>query len=78
MDYFNDENSLLCVPNVVTYNIDLERGEVVDPEEVADKMLKYYTAKSLYNKHANKVKDISEKYKWKNEIGKMIDVLKKN
>jgi glycosyltransferase involved in cell wall biosynthesis len=77
MDYFNEENSLLCVPKVVTYNVDMERGEVVDPEEVADKMLKYYTAKSLYNKHANKVKEIPNKYKWREEIGKMIDVLKK-
>lgn len=77
MDYFNDENSLLCVPKIVCYNTDMERGEVVDPEEVADKMLKYYTARSLYNKHANKVKEISQKYKWKNEIDKMMDVLRK-
>lgn len=77
MDYFNEENSLLCVPKIVCYNTDMERGEVVDPEEVADKMLKYYTAKSLYNKHANKVKEISQKYQWKNEIDKMMNVLRK-
>ena len=77
MDFFNEENSLLCVPKIVCYNTDMERGEVIDPEDVADKMLKYYTARSLYNKHANKVKEISQKYQWKNEIDKMMDVLRK-
>ena len=77
MDYFNDENSLLCVPKIVCYNTDMERGDVVDPEDVADKMLKYYTARSLYNKHANKVKEISDKYLWKEEIDKMMEVLRK-
>ena len=77
MDYFNEDNSLLCVPKIVCYNTDMERGDVVDPEDVADKMLKYYTARSLYNKHANKVKEISDKYLWKEEIDKMMEVLRK-
>lgn len=76
-DYFNDENSLLCVPKIVSYNIDMERGDIVDPEDVADKMMKYYTTRSLYNKHSNKVKEIPEKYKWEDEIGKMMNVLRK-
>jgi glycosyltransferase involved in cell wall biosynthesis len=76
MDYFNEDNSLLCVPKIVCYNTDMERGDVVDPEDVADKMLKYYTARSLYNKHANKVKEIPDKYKWREEIDKMMEVLR--
>lgn len=76
MDYFNEDNSLLCVPKIVCYNTDMERGDVVDPEDVADKMLKYYTTRSLYNKHANKVKEIPDKYNWREEIDKMMEVLR--
>ena len=75
-DFFNEENSLMCVPKIVTYNTDMERGEVVDPEDVADKMYKYFTARSLYNKHANKVKEVCSKYKWKEEVNKMMSVIR--
>jgi len=74
-DYFNDSNSLLCVPKHVSYSTEMERGEVVDVNDVAEKMQKYYTTRSLYNKHANILTEIPSKYLWKEEAQKMLDVL---
>ena len=75
-DYFNETNSLICEPKYVSYSMDNERGEVIDTEDLADKMVKYYGARSLYNKHAKIVKEIPEKYTWVNEVGNMMSVLK--
>jgi glycosyltransferase involved in cell wall biosynthesis len=76
-DYFNETNSLVCEPKYVSYSMDNERGEVVDADDLSDKMVKYYAARSLYNKHAKIVKEIPEKYTWVNEVGNMMNVLKK-
>lgn len=74
-DYFNETNSLLCIPKIVTYSTDFERGEVVDPEDVCEKMVKYFTTRSLYNKHSNICTTIPRRYKWEIEIKEMVDVL---
>jgi hypothetical protein len=74
-DYFNDSNSLLCIPKYVSYSMELERGDIVDPNDVAEKMQKYYTTRSLYNKHANIIKEIPTKYVWETEVNHMVDIL---
>lgn len=75
-DYFNDTNSLVCIPKYVSYSMDNERGEVIDVDDLTDKMVKYYVSRSLYNKHAKIVKEIPEKYVWKTEVNNMISVFK--
>jgi len=75
VDYFNDSNSLLCIPKYVSFSMDLERGDVVDANDVAEKMQKYYTTRSLYNKHANTIREIPLKYVWETEVRKMVNVL---
>jgi glycosyltransferase involved in cell wall biosynthesis len=75
MDYFNDNNSLMCVPKVVAYSLNFERGEVVNADDVSEKMEKYYKTRSFYNKHGNIVREIPNNYKWKDEINKMMTVL---
>lgn len=74
-DYFNDNNSLMCVPKVVTYSLNFERGEVVSADDVSEKMEKYYKTRSFYNKHSNMVREIPNHYKWKDEVEKMMSVL---
>jgi len=74
-DYFNDNNSLMCIPKVVSYSLNFERGEVVSADDVSEKMEKYYKTRSFYNKHANIVREIPNNYKWKDEVNKMMTVL---
>lgn len=75
-DYFNDNNSLLCDPKFSIYD-NMYRCDIIDSNDMADKMFKYYTTRSLYNKHSNIVKQISCKYRWDDEINKMMEVLLK-
>lgn len=75
LDYFNDTNSLLCTPKIVSYSTEYERGEIVDAEDVAEKMAKYFTTRSLYHKHCNMCSQIPGLYKWDKEVEKMVEVL---
>jgi glycosyltransferase involved in cell wall biosynthesis len=74
-DYFNESNSLVCVPKYVSYSNDNERGEIIDSVDMAEKMAKYYISKSLYNKHSKLSREIPEKYKWETEVDHMVKVL---
>jgi glycosyltransferase involved in cell wall biosynthesis len=74
-DYFNENNSLVCIPKYISYSMDNERGEVIDSDELAEKMSKYYISTSLYNKHSKVVKEIPDKYKWDVEVDNMMNVL---
>jgi glycosyltransferase involved in cell wall biosynthesis len=75
LDYFNDSNSLLCEPKYVSYSLNNERSNVIDSNDMADYMVKYFVEKSFYNKHSDKLKEIPSKYIWKNEINNMMNIL---
>lgn len=75
LDYFNDENSLLCETKYTSWSINNERSEVIDPLDMSNNMVKYFVQKSLYNKHSEKLKNLTSKYKWKYEVSNMINVL---
>lgn len=75
LDYFNDSNSLLCTPRTTSYTTVLEKGEIVSSDDVAEHMVKYFMTPSFYNKHANILKEIPQKYRWSVEIDSMMSVL---
>jgi hypothetical protein len=75
VDFFNDENSLLCEAKYVSWSVNNERSEVIDPVEMSNHMVKYFVQKNLYLKHSEKLKNINIRYQWKNEITNMMNVL---
>ena len=74
-DFFNDTNSLVCAPKYISYSADNEKGEIIDSDDMAEKMVKYYSASSLYNKHSRAVREIPDKYRWETEVDNMVKVL---
>jgi hypothetical protein len=75
VDFFNDENSFLCEAKYVSWSVNNERSEVIDPVEMSNHMVKYFVQKNLYLKHSEKLKNINMNYQWKNEITNMMNVL---
>ena len=49
-------------------------SEVIDPEDMANGMVKYYQTRSFYNKHSVILREIPKKYRWDIEIDKMVKV----
>ena len=76
-DFFSEENSLLCEPKYTSYSMDNEYGEVISSDDMAECMSKYFLQKSLYNKHADLMKQIPKIYKWETEVENMANVLLK-
>ena len=74
MDYFNENNSIPCVPKYRSYTDENEMSEVIDPEDMANGMVKYYQTRSFYNKHSVILREIPKKYRWDIEIDKMVKV----
>lgn len=76
IDFFNDENSLMCDAKYVSWSVNNERSEVIDPIDMSNNMIKYFVQKAVYNKHSEKLKSvILNKYQWKNEVQNMMHVL---
>ena len=75
LDYFNDGNSLLCTPRVTSYTTVLEKGEIISSDDMTEHMVKYFMTPSFYNKHANVLKEIPQKYRWSTEVDSMMSVL---
>lgn len=73
-DYFNENNSILCLPKYRSYTSENEMSEVIDPEDMGNAMIKYYQTRSLYNKHSVILKEIPKKYRWENEIDNMVKI----
>jgi len=79
IDFFNDENSLMCDAKYVSWSVNNERSEVIDPIDMSNNMIKYFVQKAVYNKHSEKLKSvILNKYQWKNEVQNMMHVLLRN
>jgi len=76
-DFFNSKNSLLCKPVYVSYSKDNEKGEIIDFEDMGEKMIQYYTNKELYKRHSEQCKKIPNIYKWDTEVKNMFDVILK-
>ena len=74
VDYFNENNSIPCVPKYRSYTDENEMSEVIDPEDMANGMVKYYQTRSFYNKHSVILREIPKKYRWDIEIDKMVKV----
>jgi hypothetical protein len=74
VDYFNENNSIPCLPKYRSYTDENEMSEVIDPEDMANGMVKYYQTRSFYNKHSVILKEIPKKYRWDIEIEKMVKV----
>jgi len=76
-DFFSEQNSLVCEPKYTSYSTDIEYGEVISSDDMAECMSKYFLQKPLYNKHADLMKEIPKIYKWETEVGNMVNVLLK-
>lgn len=77
IDFFSEENSIVCEPKYTSYSTDNEYGEVISADDMAEGMAKYFLQKSLYEKHADLLKEIPKIYKWETEVNSMMNVLLK-
>jgi len=80
VDYFNDENSIVCKPKFTLYTDNggdiFGDANVVDYQDVANAMVEYYVNRKKREMHGKKCLDIPSKYVWKNEVQNMVKNLR--